>query len=401
MIDNVTNKDVQPRYINTVNGTYDNVKKCIVYGMPPVGSSADDEESTGNGCLENLPTTADNMDPCEGGQNRAKETTVTEPSSPSVSIETDEIMTSFQRLQEKSAVDTGSFRVASMNEYLEKAKLLPPLVVLYPNIVLEGDLCIIFGQSGIGKTIFAMQVAREIAAKGKRVLYLDFEMSERQLALRYNTPNFPSTFFRAELKTDSLVDNILMEIERAAVENHAEVLFIDNITALGQSLDKGLEAGTLMTSLNALKKEHGWTLVVLNHVPKRYSGAMPLSLEAIQGSAKLNQLVDDAIGLGVSSKDHSVVYVKQCKWRNGEMELYADHVAVYERTKDELGNLGFSFRDYGSERELLAVETGNGQDDLKASVSSLHGQGCTQQQIADQLHISQSKVSRILKSQMP
>lgn len=401
MIDNVTNKDVQPRYINTVNGTYDNVKKCIVYGMPPAGSSSDAEESTGNGCLGNLPTAAGNVNPCEGGQNSSKETTVTGPSSTSVSIETDEIMTSFQKLQEKSAVDTGSFRVASMNEYLEKAKALPPLVVLYPNIVLEGDLCIIFGQSGIGKTIFAMQVARDIAAKGKRVLYLDFEMSERQLALRYNTPNFPPTFFRAELKTDSLVDNILMEIERAAVENHAEVLFIDNITALGQSLDKGLEAGTLMTSLNALKKEHGWTLVVLNHVPKRYSGAMPLSLEAIQGSAKLNQLVDDAIGLGVSSKDHSVVYVKQCKWRNGEMELYADHVAVYERTKDELGNLGFSFRDYGSERELLVVETGNGQDDLKASVSSLHGQGCTQQQIADQLNISQSKVSRILKSQMP
>ena len=189
---------------------------------------------------------------------------------------------------------------AEMDDIMSSFRLLPPLVVLYPNIVLEGDLCIIFGQSGIGKTIFAMQVAREIADKGKRVLYLDFEMSERQLALRYNTPNFPPTFFRAELRTDNAVDNVLTEIERAAVENHAEVLFIDNITALGQSLDKGMEAGTLMTSLNALKKEHGWTLVVLNHVPKRYSGAMPLSLEAIQGSAKLNQLVDDAIGLGVS-----------------------------------------------------------------------------------------------------
>lgn len=314
--------------------------------------------------------------------------------------EMDDIMSSFRQLQEKSAVNTKSFRVASMNEYLEKAKLLPPLVVLYPNIVLEGDLCIIFGQSGIGKTIFAMQVAREIAAKGKRVLYLDFEMSERQLPLRYNTPNFPPTFFRAELRTDNAVDNVLTEIERAAVENHAEVLFIDNITALGQSLDKGMEAGTLMSSLNALKKEHGWTLIVLNHVPKRYSGAMPLSLEAIQGSAKLNQLVDDAIGLGASSKDHSVVYVKQCKWRNGEMELYADHVALYERTKDEVGNLGFSFRDYGSERELLATETENGQGELRSSVASLHGQGYTQQQIADRLNISQSKVSRILKSQM-
>ena len=56
--------------------------------------------------------------------------------------EMDDIMSSFRQLQEKSAVNTKSFRVASMNEYLEKAKLLPPLVVLYPNIVLEGDLCI-------------------------------------------------------------------------------------------------------------------------------------------------------------------------------------------------------------------------------------------------------------------
>ena len=313
---------------------------------------------------------------------------------------TDIISQSFNDLLNSEPVDGGGFHVEPMNKCIEDAHLLPPLIPLYPDIVLEGDLSIIFGQSGIGKTIFAMQVAREIAAKGKRVLYLDFEMSERQLALRYNTPNFPPTFFRAELRTDNAVDNVLTEIERAAVENHAEVLFIDNITALGQSLDKGMEAGTLMSSLNALKKEHGWTLIVLNHVPKRYSGAMPLSLEAIQGSAKLNQLVDDAIGLGVSSKDHSVVYVKQCKWRNGEMELYADHVALYERTKDEVGNLGFSFRDYGSERELLATETENGQGELRSSVASLHGQGYTQQQIADRLNISQSKVSRILKSQM-
>ena len=62
--------------------------------------------------------------------------------------EMDDIMSSFRQLQEKSAVNTKSFRVASMNEYLEKAKLLPPLVVLYPNIVLEGDLCRICSVKG-------------------------------------------------------------------------------------------------------------------------------------------------------------------------------------------------------------------------------------------------------------
>ena len=93
----------------------------------------------------------------------------------------DYILSAFRQLQEQQAVDAGGFHVASMNDCLIKGQSLPPLVVLYPNIVLEGDLCIIFGQSGIGKTIFAMQVAREIAAKGKRVLYADFEKTLRQL----------------------------------------------------------------------------------------------------------------------------------------------------------------------------------------------------------------------------
>ena len=125
----------------------------------------------------------------------------------------DYILSSFQQLQNKSAVDAGGFHVASMNECLMKAKSLPPIVVLYPNIVLEGDLCIIFGQSGIGKTIFAMQVAREIAVQGKRVLYADFEMTLRQLCLRYESANFPPIFFRAEMDKDNPIDDVLKGIE--------------------------------------------------------------------------------------------------------------------------------------------------------------------------------------------
>lgn len=92
----------------------------------------------------------------------------------------DFIQSAFKELHLRSAEDAGGFHVSSMNECLDKARSLPPLVTLYPNVVLEGDLCVIFGQSGIGKTIFAMQVARDIAASGRRVLYADFEMTPRQ-----------------------------------------------------------------------------------------------------------------------------------------------------------------------------------------------------------------------------
>lgn len=310
----------------------------------------------------------------------------------------DLLLSPFRQFKEKPAVNAGGFNVMSMNDCLRKGRALPELVVYYPNIVLQGDLSIIFGQSGIGKTIFAMMVAGEISRKGIRVLYVDFEMTLRQLVLRYKTEDFPPTFFRAEMDRDNPVDDILKGIEEVTLSNYAEVVFIDNITAFGQSLDKGADAGMLMEALNALKKKYGWTLVVLSHVPKMYSGAVPLSLSAIQGSAKLNQLVDDAIGIARSSRDNSLIYVKQCKWRNGELLLDADNVALYERGRDVNGNLCFTFRGYGQEREHLRYEDSNTQDLLKTRVRKLSEDGRKQQNIAMELGISQSKVSRILNS---
>ena len=309
----------------------------------------------------------------------------------------DLIQQKFNELQVGDPVDGGGFHVERMNQCIDDAHQLPPLVSLYPDIVLEGDLSIIFGQSGIGKTIFAMQIARYIAESGKRLLYVDCEMTPRQLGNRYKTPNFPPTFLRAEMDREHPAEDVLKGIEEVAVANHVEVVFIDNITALGQSLDRSADAGVLMASLNTLKKKYNWTLVVLNHVPKMFSGNVPLSLSAMQGSAKINQLIDDAIGLAQSSIDSNLVYVKQCKWRNGELTMGADHVAVYERCKDEDGNLGFISRGFGTEQEHLSIENSNEREEMKARVRELSNKGMTQTAIANQLSISQSKVSRLLK----
>lgn len=304
---------------------------------------------------------------------------------------------SFKALQESDPVDGGGFHVERMNQCIDEAHLLPPLVPLYPDIVLEGDLSIIFGQSGVGKTIFAMQIARYIAENGKRLLYVDCEMTPRQLGNRYKTANFPPTFLRAEMDREHPADDVLKGIEEVAAANHVEVVFIDNITALGQSLDRSADAGALMASLNTLKKKYNWTLVVLNHIPKMYSGNQALSLPAMQGSAKLNQLIDDAIGIAQSSKDPNLVYIKQCKWRNGELTMGEERVALFERRKDEDGNLGFVSRGFSTEREHLKDESDNDREKLKAQVRDYAAKGMTQMAIADQLHISQSTVSRILK----
>ena len=314
-------------------------------------------------------------------------------------MEKDIINQSFKDYLQSEPVNGGGFVVEPMNKCIDEAHLLPPLISLYPNIVLEGDLSIIFGQSGIGKTIFAMQIARYIAENGKRVLYVDCEMTPRQLGNRYETANFPPTFLRAEMDREHPAEDVLKGIEEAATANHVDVVFIDNITALGQSLDRSADAGTLMASLNTLKKKYNWTLVVLNHVPKMFSGNVALSLSAMQGSAKINQLIDDAIGIAQSSIDSNLVYVKQCKWRNGELTMGADNVAIYERGKDQYGNLGFTSRGFGTEQEHLSIESSNDRNELIARMKELSAKGMTQSAIAELLRTSQSKVSRLLKEQ--
>ena len=52
---------------------------------------------------------------------------------------------SFKEYQECGPVDGGGFHVERMNQCIDEAHQLPPLVPLYPIIVLEGDLSIIFG----------------------------------------------------------------------------------------------------------------------------------------------------------------------------------------------------------------------------------------------------------------
>ena len=140
---------------------------------------------------------------------------------------------SFNELLNTEPVNGGGFVVEPMNKCIDEAHKLPPLVSLYSDIVLEGDLCIIFGQSGIGKTIFAMQIARSIAEHDKRVLYVDCEMTPRQLGNRYKTANFPPTFLRAEMDREHPAEDVLKGIEEVAAANHVDVVFIDNITALG------------------------------------------------------------------------------------------------------------------------------------------------------------------------
>ncbi len=121
-----------------------------------------------------------------------------------------------------------------------------------------------FADSNVGKSILAVQIADRIA-RTDNVLYLDFELSEKQFQLRYTNEHgelytFPDKLYRVSIDCNQLLDAnfeeaIIGGIEQMAVQTDCKIFIIDNLTYLCCAMEKGDAAGRLMIQLNNLKKE--------------------------------------------------------------------------------------------------------------------------------------------------
>src|SRR5260221_3190485 len=88
------------------------------------------------------------------------------------------------------------FRLKPASEWIESAKTKPAPRQLFGEFWSEGEFAILFADTGMGKSVLAVQLAELIArgpaggvfpttSKPQRVLYLDFELTEKQFELRY------------------------------------------------------------------------------------------------------------------------------------------------------------------------------------------------------------------------
>ena len=109
-------------------------------------------------------------------------------------------------ISEFDSNNQGILTIRSGNNWLDQAKGKPVPNPLYLNVWYESELCILFADTGLGKSVLAVQIAVEIA-KTQKVLYLDFELSDKQFEKRYSNNfqhhfTFPENFLRAEINQD-------------------------------------------------------------------------------------------------------------------------------------------------------------------------------------------------------
>ena len=302
--------------------------------------------------------------------------------------------------------DIGMFTIKSANRTIYDAALRPNPRSLYLELWYEGEVCCLFSDSNLGKSIYAVQMADQIAST-RRVLLVDCELTDKQFQMRYTDPEtglihvFPEGLYRAEINPISLDVNdyeekIIKNIEAVALRMAISIIIIDNLTYLCNSSDKGVDAGIFMMKLMNLKKQYGWSLLIIAHTPKRNLSS-PITQNDLAGSKKLYNFFDSVFAIGKSAKDDRLRYVKQLKVRAGEFLYDANNIIVYELEKSS-AFVHFEFKEYSTEKEHLRERTESDEEKQLKRIKELKVQGKSVRDIASVVGISKSKVWRLLQS---
>ncbi|MCF8373069.1 MAG: AAA family ATPase [Bacteroidales bacterium] len=312
----------------------------------------------------------------------------------------------------------GLFTVKTANRWIEQAKTRPIPKMLYGEFWFESELCIMFADTNLGKSILAVQIGNSISngegisgfnleAKTQKILYFDFELSDKQFENRYSRNfaehyNFSDNFIRVEINPDATIpedqsfeDFLNNSIERTIIETGAKVLIIDNITYLRNETEKAKDALPLMKALKALKSKYGLSILALAHTPKR-DLSKPITRNDLQGSKMLINFCDSSFSIGESHTDKNLRYIKQIKARNTEIIYDTENVIVCQMDKS-FNFLQLEFLGFGTEREHLKQLTEQDRKTNIELVKELSKGGKSQRQIAHEVGISVGCVNKYLK----
>jgi len=311
------------------------------------------------------------------------------------------------------------FITKCVNDWIDEAKCRPIPKMLFSELWFENELCILFSDTNLGKSILSLQIANSIS-KGiyidgfkleiapRIVLYFDFELSDKQLEKRYSNNYqdhyvFNKNLLRAEINPEqeipsnfkSFEDFLCFSIEQSVIKDDIKILIIDNITYLKNDTEKAKDALPLMKQLNALKKKYSLSILVLAHSPKRDS-SKPITKNDLSGSKMLMNFCDSCFAIGESHQEKGSRYLKQIKQRNTE-HIYDTQNVIICKIENLSNFLQFSFVGFESELDHLKEFTPKDADERLKEVLEMKKKNMPNTEIAKILGVSEGTIRNILK----
>ncbi len=348
-----------------------------------------------------------------------------------------------QRWVDSNLSGANLFIVKSGNQWLADAAKRPSPKQLFGEFWFQSELCILFADTNVGKSILAVQIGEAVSrgvgssqysvveeknsdpATGYRlpttecspqkVVYFDFELTDKQFESRVSTRvagsdhctdhyQFSENFCRAEVDPETnelhgfktFEEFLNHSLDRTIVEENADVLIIDNLTYLRDETENARNALPLMKYLKELKSRHGISILALAHTPKRDS-SKPLGRNDLQGSKMLINFCDSSFAIGESHKEPGLRYLKQIKARNAAIIYHSENVLL--ASVEKRGNLlQFVFGETATEREHLKAGTDKEKTELLDKIRELAADGKSSREIGEEVCLSHVTVARHLKA---
>jgi RecA-family ATPase len=312
------------------------------------------------------------------------------------------------------------FNVNTANHWLQQASTRAIPKMLFGKFWFEGELCILFADSNLGKSILAVQIGNGIntgepmhpflvESQPQPVLYCDFELTDKQFESRYSDDYqdhyaFRDDFYRAELNPDSELpkgfanfdEYLIASLERTIVQTGVKVIIVDNLTYLRNETEQAKNALSLMKRLKALKNRYGLSMLALAHTPKR-DLTQQITGNDLQGSKMLMNFCDSAFTIGQSSTDAELRYLKQIKQRNSEQVYGYNNICLCKVDKP-LNFLQFEFVNYGNEIDHLRKDRERLNEGQMEQAAQLKLEGKTLREIGKEMGISFQKADRLIKA---
>lgn len=334
-------------------------------------------------------------------------------------------------------VPTSGFSDKNDESSFYKAKTLNDIIAensktefkpLVSDLITGGGIFILYGPTGLGKTILSNQIGID-AAEGKAsslvpnsvkctpqsVKYLDSELDDDDISSRYGKYGyyFPENLERFEVTFES-PEKFTDFIKRVVVQEDSDCLIIiDNILTICPALN-GEKSKHFIRNLKGIQQDartRGITItfIIVGHTTKTYTGG-PIQLKDLSGSFNMSAMATGVYGITSKSSDGKFIQLEVLKSRRN-----CDVGTKYILEKQEKPYVHFRYCDVVSATEKPCVSTtdntqvgqsngnsttashANGQQNDVINMIQMQQNGYSLRKIGKKFNISHSQVKRKIK----
>jgi len=210
----------------------------------------------------------------------------------------DRIVSSYHLVEELKKTEDSMFIIPTGVESIDR---------LHEGGLEAGELVIVTGPTGEGKTSLLMSITKNMAERDVATVWFTLEVTPRQFMKKISmggTGEVP-LFYLPNENTDNQVDWLEERIIEAKVKHNAKAVFIDHIHQImslakmeGKNTNMSWELGDLVGKLKNIAITHNLIIFLIAHTKDDPAGtAREPRKEDIRDSGLISRLADSIIGL--------------------------------------------------------------------------------------------------------